>query len=90
MSEAPERKYANWPERLWANDDGFTDRDWMADADSPEYIRADLARLPEDLAERIREQRVAFKADAVDDAVWRHQLLGDILAWNEQQGGEKE
>ncbi len=84
MSEAPERKYANWPERLWTNNDGFTDREWIADADSPEYIRADLARLPRWLETELQTYREGVKSGLLRE----HPTVERILAWHEQGGGK--
>jgi hypothetical protein len=48
-----------------------------------EYVRADLAGLPEELAERIRALPPVY-----DILTKEKELLRDILAWHEQQGGE--
>lgn len=78
------------PERIWF------DRNMRLDHQAPilyqsdredddiEYIRADLARLPEELIERL----VGATNDGFDDqSAWS--LFNDILAWHEQQEGGK-
>jgi hypothetical protein len=42
--------------------------------------RADIPWLPDELVERIRQQTCSFMPDQVADAVWRNNLLCDILA----------
>jgi len=85
MSEAPER--------IWASCDPFTavwssfyeqGPDFMTNV---EYVRADLAGLPDDLVERVVEH-----TSKLTTPVWTlRDLLRDILTWHEQQQkGERE
>ena len=80
------------PERIWF------DRNMRFDHQAPilyqsdredddiEYVRADLARLPEDLVERAR---VAVEWDLHEqfDGALVRRVLAEILVWHEQQEG---
>ncbi len=94
MSDAPERIWvlttrrmvhdydqaAVWPQKPeWADDE----------PNLHEYIRADLARLPDGLAERLKRQ-VTIEEVAYEGITEATALMREVLTWNEQQEGEKE
>ena len=88
MSEAPER--------IWAACDNLGTRwdclDFYPDEmKSTEYLRADLAGLPEGLVERLtishEELSAAHPSEFAFQIDVAKLLLRDILAWHEQQRG---
>ncbi len=89
MREAPERIWVLRPTRLLPHGGRVEvwpfQPEWSAESqDLDIYIRADLARLPEDLVERLRlTARMLAPTEGIVV------LFEDILAWQEQQG-EKE
>ncbi len=85
MRDAPERIWLlDWPvfrhKSMWAACDEYP-VDPEPDELDVEYIRSDLARLPEDLVERLRH--------IISSQRYVNGLYVDILAWHEQQGGGK-
>jgi hypothetical protein len=62
---------------------GFTGTPELRHPDDVEYLRADLAGLPEDLVERVVEY-----ASDLNTPLWTlRDLLREILRWHEQQKG---
>ncbi len=76
MSDAPERIWASQFDGLRHFKCSYVCEDFV----QVEYIRADLAGLPESLVKRLREKEL-------DDGYLLTALERDILAWHEQQKG---
>ena len=76
---------SNAPERIWTHRNTSLARYEPLDGWT-QYVRADLAGLPEELVGRAYKARGGWDGGRITGQAL-DSVLHDILAWHEQQGG---